>query len=134
MTNIEKFWDDFLKKRLCDKGGFGVYKYTNAPEPCDRIQCKQCIFKGGAEPCGVSRSRWLDSEFEEYVNWANVSKDTKVLFKNLENDTWEKGYFDSYESYEDTIFIFADGRTSYTAKNSTAYDPTYVKLYKEGDE
>lgn len=134
MNNAEKFWDDFLKKRLCDKGAFGVYKYTNAPEPCDRLQCKQCIFKGGADPCGVLRSRWLDSEFEEYVNWSTVSKDTKVLFKNLENDTWEKGYFDSYDAYEDTIFIFADGRTSYTAKNSIAYDPKYVKLYKEEDE
>lgn len=134
MNNVEKFWDDFLKEQLCEEGGFGVCKNKNVPMACDELQCNCCIFGRSAEECRVSRSRWLDSEFKEYVNWKTVLQDTKVLFKNLENDTWEKGYFDEYNEYKDTIFIFADGRTSYTAKNSIAYDPKYVKLYKEEDE
>lgn len=132
MNNAEKFWDDFLKKRLCEEGGFGVYK--NAPVTCDKLSCTRCIFGRRKEGCQEGRLRWLDSEFKEYVNWETVLQDTKVLFKKLENDTWEKGYFDEYNKYKDTIFIFADGRSSYTAKNSIAYDPKYVKLYKEEDE
>nr|DAG65371.1 MAG TPA: hypothetical protein [Caudoviricetes sp.] len=134
MNNVEKFWDDFLKERLCEEGGFGVCKNKNVPMACVELQCNCCIFGRGAEECRVGRSRWLDSEFKEYVNWETVLRDTKVFFKDLENDTWEKGYFAEYDKYEDTIFIFADGRTSYTAKNSIAYDPKYVKLYKEEDE
>lgn len=134
MNNAEKFWDTFLKKRLCEEGGFGVCEYKNAPMPCDELYCNRCIFGRATGECQVGRSRWLDSEFKEYVNWETVLRDTKVLFKDLENDTWEKGYFDEYNKYKDTIFIFADGRTSYTAKNSIAYDPKYVKLYKEEDE
>ena len=135
MTNLEKFWDSFLKNRLCKKGYFGVDKVTHEPINCDTTGCiSRCLFGCSHKDCSQSRIEWLYQEFNDNINWANIRQDTKVLFKNLENDTWEKGYFDNYEAYEDTIFIFADGRTSYTAKNSIAYDPKYVKLYKEEDE
>ena len=70
--------------------------------------------------------------FKEIVDWDKVPVDTKVLVK-LEGKRWTKGYFAKYEN--NTIYIFSDGRSSFTKTEFTYLEGYKVgKLYKEGGD
>lgn len=106
---------------------------------CSGINCINCPL--GINGCGgcteielnnLDKALSIVMEYEPKVDWSKVKVDTKVLVSD-NKEQWYKGYFAKYDG--EYIYIYIDGRTSFTAKdisrNAIAY--RYAKLYK-GDE
>ena len=67
------------------------------------------------------------SEEEPEVDWSKVAVDTPILVRNGDNEEWNKRYFARYEN--ETIYVWSDGRTSWSAyDNSDVTSWEYVKL------
>lgn len=86
--------------------------------------------------CAVLTALWLDEEYTEpEVNWSKVTVDTPILVKDFENEEWRDRYFARYEN--ETIYVWCDGRTSWSAYDNSDVDSwEYVKLaeQEESDE
>lgn len=68
-------------------------------------------------------------EFEEYVDWSQVSVDTKILVRHSESDEWIKRYFAKYENGK--VYAWANGSTSYSSLGETdCVHWVYAELYK----
>jgi hypothetical protein len=73
-------------------------------------------------------SQVIRMEFEEVIDWSKVPVDTKVLVSN-NGRNWFKKYF---AKYEDAIYCFAGGATSFSVDNATdVLCWRYGKLYQE---
>lgn len=106
---------------------------------CEGIECANCpLLFDGIASCHELEMTHTDfvlervMEYEPKVDWSKVEVDTKVLVSD-NKEQWYKGYFAKYDG--EYIYIYIDGRTSFTAKdisrNAIAY--RYAKLYK-GDK
>lgn len=66
--------------------------------------------------------------FKEIVDWSKVPVDTKVLVSDNGED-WARRYFAEYVNGE--VYVFTDGRTSFTIEDDDIISWKYVKLYEE---
>lgn len=87
---------------------------------------------------GYGISELAEMNFEEIINdidWSKVPVDTKILVSDNRED-WFKKYFAKYEKGKIyTIYTWANGRTSFTAKyDNDVISWKYARLYKEGEE
>ena len=80
------------------------------------------------EQCRMLQLLWLDEEYTEpEVDWSKVEVDTPILVKDFENEEWRDRYFARYEN--ETIYVWGDGRTSWSAYDNSDVDSwEYVKL------
>ena len=71
---------------------------------------------------------------EEYkepeTDWSKVAVDTPILVRDFESEEWRGRYFTRYEN--ETIYVWCDGRTSWSAyDNSDVTNWTYTKLAEQ---
>lgn len=126
MKNYEKYKD---KVNNCD----GEYFCHDFVKP---IILKADVCDGRCPRCRLIQAIWLMEEYEEpEVDWSKVEVDTPILVKDFENEEWRDRYFARYEN--ETIYVWCDGRTSWSAyDNSDVTSWKYVKLAEreESDE
>lgn len=67
-------------------------------------------------------------DFKEIVDWSKVPVDTKVLVSD-NGEYWARRYFAEYVNGE--VYVFTDGRTSFTIEDDAIISWKYVKLYEE---
>lgn len=115
MLNKEKYMDE-LMKYACEGSRFAVLKYSGDFEKCANVACVMCIFDGNSDCCSKARMRWIEQEYEPYIDWSKVPVDTPILVKNTENDDWTNRYFAEYKN--ETVFAWYDGATSWSSRNN----------------
>lgn len=67
-------------------------------------------------------------DFKEIVDWSKVPVDTKVLVSD-NGEYWARRYFAEYVNGE--VYVFTDGRTSFTIEDDAIISWKYTKLYEE---
>ena len=60
--------------------------------------------------------RWIEQEYEPYIDWTKVPVDTPILVKNTEDDDWTNRYFAEYKN--ETVFAWYEGATSWSSRNN----------------
>lgn len=124
MTNLEKyaeeiknykgdtFCNDFIKPIILKKGN------------CE-VDCLRCR---------LLQLTWANEEYTEpEVDWSKVEVDTPILVRDHEQQSWRRNYFAKFE--DGIVYTWANGRTSWTAKNSEdIYNWNYAKLAEGEDE
>ena len=101
------------------KNGFGTdeFEFYREERPLSRI---------------YFASQVIRMEFEEFIDWAKVPVDTKVLVSN-DGKEWSRRHFAEYK--DGKVYCFNSGVTSFTVKESyflnekASWD--YAKLYQE---
>ena len=126
MKNYEKYKD---KVNNCDGENF-CHDFVRP------IILKTDKCGGWCTRCNFIQAMWLMEEYKEpEVDWSKVEVDTPILVKDFENEEWRDRYFARYEN--ETIYVWGDGRTSWSAyDNSDVASWEYVKLaeQEESDE
>ena len=126
MLNKEKYAKD-LEEILVIGGVLAFDKKRNEVCTCRNISCSICGFYTGAD-CADSRKEWLNSEYDEPVDWSKVPVDTPILVRNNENQNWNKRYFAEYDN--GIVRTWTGGRTSWSAGGgSLAWN--YAKLAED---
>lgn len=67
-------------------------------------------------------------DFKEIVDWSKIPVDTKVLVSD-NGEYWVRRYFAEYVNGE--VYVFTDGRTSFTIEGEDIISWKYTKLYEE---
>ena len=114
MLNKEKYMDE-LMKYACEGSRFAVMKYSGDFEKCANVACMMCIFDGNSDCCSKARMRWIEQEYEPYIDWTKVPVDTPILVRNNESKDWTRGHFAKYIEEVDKVCTWGLGRTSWTA-------------------
>lgn len=124
MTNFEKYKDILLnmKRPFALEHGKPVECFIASLSCADCDLCKSKPF------CSAARIKWLYKDAEE-IDWATLPVDTKILVSN--GGDWYKRYFAAYEN--DRVYVFTNGRSSFTADKNDFASWKYAKLY-EGEE
>ena len=85
---------------------------------------KSCV-DTSCEMCNWLTTLWLLEDYEEpETDWSDVEVDTPILVKDYEDEEWKQMHF--AERIIDTIYVWEDGKTSWTAKNTCPCN--YAKL------
>ena len=118
MKNYEKYKD---KVNNCD-GEYFCHDFVKS------IILKADECDGRCARCRLIQAIWLMEEYEEPgVDWSKVEVDTPILVKDFKNEEWRDRYFARYEN--ETIYVWGDGRTSWSAYGNSDVDSwEYVKL------
>ena len=88
----------------------------------DSVGNLRCVNMSKIEE-NLALNRILELEFEEVVDWSEITVDTRVLVSN-DNKRWEKAYFKEHK--DGVFYCFSDGRTSWTSIFNKGYK--YCKL------
>lgn len=120
MKNREKYAEE-----IKNYNGESFCKDFIQPVVLNRDNCKSLTSCGR---CAMLTALWLDEEYTEpEVDWSKVEVDTPILVKDFENEEWRDRYFARYEN--ETIYVWGDGRTSWSAYDNSDVDSwEYVKL------
>lgn len=119
--NVGKFYVDDIqgsKWEVRQEGNQDVY---------DLYDGYGCIISYHSLPI----SQLAEMNFEETIDWSKVPVDTKILVSD-NGETWFKRYFDKYKNGK--IYAWADGRTSFSARNNDVTGWKYAKLYKGNEQ
>ena len=120
MTNYEKYKND-IEKFTCLGINFGFNKKTKEINSCYNTDCENCIFSG---KCIENKMKWAYSEYIEHeIDWSNMPVDTAIWVSD-DNMNWMVRHFAEYE--DNTIYAWADGKTSYTTYTMDSW--AYAKL------
>ena len=79
--------------------------------------------------------KWEDVEpFKiPYTNWKEVPVDTPVLYTSSNGKSYVM-HFCRYDEESDRVFIYADGRTSFTGRGTMGACPERVSIYEQGEK
>ena len=97
-----------------------VNKDTYVPMTCSKDMCEHCINHKENGRCDKEKTAiltWMKEEYidpAERIDWAKIAIDTPILVRNKEDELWQRGHFAGL-SNEDGVFVFPDGKTSFTA-------------------
>ena len=128
MKNYEKYADEIREYNgdsICtDFIEPYILKSINAK--CTNTSCVKCH---------LYRTIWLLEDYEEpkepEVDWSKVEVDTPILVRTVEGAEWFKRHFAKYEGSR--VFVWNNGKTSWTAHDELMTDWNYAKL-AEGEE
>ena len=126
MKNYEKYADE-IKKYEVSRGGYFcdefIMPHILKKDSCAGINC---------EHCHILQTIWLLEDYEEpEVDWSKVEVDTPILVRTVEGAEWFKRHFAKYEGGR--VFVWNNGKTSWTAHDELMTDWNYAKL-AEGEE
>ncbi len=123
MTNYEHYKSEIEK--IARLGWTVGVDKDGKPHACNEMYCNDCITERG--DCYQTISKWADSEYiEQEVDWIKIPVDTPILVSD-DKVRWRKRYFAEYTDKK--IYVFADGRTSWTAcSNNDTHIWKYAKL------
>ena len=120
-----------------DKNG-AIYAYASKPNR----QEKGWLFDGAYNAdkfkdislvsCIFTDIEWTDEEpFRiPYINWKEVPVDTPVVYTNGDGMKYAR-HFCKYDETNDRVVLYAEGRTSFTAKGIIETCPEKVSIYGE---
>ena len=97
-----------------------VNKDTYVPMTCSKDMCEHCINHKENGRCDKEKTAiltWMKEEYidpAERIDWAKIAIDTPILVRDKEDELWQRGHFAGL-SNEDGVFVFPDGKTSFTA-------------------
>lgn len=97
-----------------------VNKDTYAPMTCSKDMCEHCINHKENGRCDKEKTAiltWMKEEYidpAERIDWDKIAIDTPILVRNKEDEIWQRGHFAGL-SNERGVFIFPNGKTSFTA-------------------
>ena len=130
MKNKELFADILIDIALSG-AKVTIDKHTNAPVPCGKISCKNCLFGKG---CCVINEEKLKSWGEEDATsfWENVEIDTPILVRRKGDSEWLRRHFAYYS--QGKIYAFNNGLTSFTSKCSPPSSWDEAKIFVKGME
>ena len=82
--------------------------------------------------CIFTDIEWTDEEpFKiTYTNWKKVPVDTTVVYTNGDGMKYAR-HFCKYDETNDRVVLYAEGRTSFTAKGIIETCPEKVSIYGE---
>ena len=123
MKNYEKYADEIREYNgdsICtDFIEPYILKSINAK--CTNTSCVKCH---------LYRTIWLLEDYEEpkepEVDWSKVEVDTPILVRTVEGAEWFKRHFAKYEGGR--VFVWNNGKTSWTAHDELMTDWNYAKL------
>ena len=129
MKNYEKYADEIREyngDNLCtDFIEPYILKSINAK--CTNTSCVKCH---------LYRTIWLLEDYEEpkepEVDWSKVEVDTPILVRTVEGAEWFKRHFAKYEGGR--VFVWNNGKTSWTAHDELMTDWNYAKLAESEEE
>ena len=123
MKNREKYAEKIKEcKSSCFCLDF-IKPYILKSNNCNGMTCDQCR---------MLQMLWLEEECMEEVDWSKVAVDTPILVKDFEYEEWRDRYFARYEN--ETIYVWGDGRTSWSAYDNSDVDSWKYARLAEGDE
>lgn len=136
MTNREHYREQIID--ICSKGKRPIVD-SGRLASCSRHDCSGCHnwyksqnFFGTGFSCRAQENftKWLEEEYEPKVDWSRVPVDTPILVKNdRSSDKWLKRHF-AY-CYDNEVYAWKNGMTSYTSQKVPASVWQYAKLYKK---
>ena len=129
MKNYEKYADEIREYNgdsICtDFIEPYILKSINAK--CTNTSCVKCH---------LYRTIWLLEDYEEpkepEVDWSKVEVDTPILVRTVEGAEWFKRHFAKYEGGR--VFVWNNGKTSWTAHDELMTDWNYAKLAESEEE
>lgn len=127
MKNREKFKDELLKR--CTYGDFDTFFDKYILPTYHRCTYSNTTF----DKIMILTMLWLDEEYqapeEEYqepeVDWSKVEVDTPILV-STDGQTWYHRYFAEY--YDEIVYAFQEGTTSWTNTSNVNTGWEYAKL------
>lgn len=119
MLNKDKYKDAILDLAF---HGQRIAVVNGEPKGCIVTACSECDLNG--EDCNKARLDWVNSEYEEKVNWTKVKKDTPILVRNCQADCWNRRYFAEFK--DNHVYVYNDGCTSWSASSKGWW--VYAKL------
>lgn len=131
MTNREKFKEKIINIALSDGDGFSLLKNTGDIKHCQTTDCPNCCFND-AMNCFDRRKKWLDDEYESYIDWSNVKVDTPILVKTKEGENWKRRYFAAYKDGQ--VYAWDSGATSWSVTNKLSWGYKYAKLIDKPED
>lgn len=136
MTNREKYREQIID--ICARSERPILN-ADRLTGCSSRDCKGCpnwyrsqSFFGTGFSCKAQEDfgKWLEEECEPEVDWSRVPVDTPILVKDdRSSDEWVKRHFAYY--YDDEVYAWTNGMTSYTSQKEPASVWQYAKLYKK---
>lgn len=131
MKNKEKF-ADILLDLLVENERVAIGKETGKPCACCNSRCDNCLRK--TDGCTEKALReWLEEEYEEpKVDWSKVPVDAKVYVRDDERTVWKTRHFAKFK--ENKVYVWSNGKTSFTTPNKSMINYNYAKLAEEGKE
>ena len=120
MKNYEKYADEIREYEGCSFCIDFVKPNILKSEDCD-VDCARCQ---------MLQMLWLMKEYEESkepeIDWSKVEVDTPILVRTVEGAEWFKRHFAKYE--DGRVFVWNNGKTSWTAHDELMTDWNYAKL------
>ena len=81
----------------------------------------------GTMECPFYKPKEFKDGVRKEVDWSKVEVDTPILVRDFASEEWRGRYFARYEN--ETIYVWCDGRTSWSAYDNSDVDSwEYVKL------
>ena len=125
MLNKEKYAKE-LEQILVNGDVLAVDKNHNKIISC--CDCSRCKFSTDVG-CEEKRREWLNSEYvEPEVDWSKVPVDTPILVRDSEDEKWYKKHF---AKYDNGIYAWQNGTTSWSADGSDSVPWNHAKLAKD---
>ena len=121
-----------------DKDGT-IYAFSSKPTRQGRAWSFDRAFDNGNKlkdislvSCIFTDIEWGDAEpFKiPYTNWKEVPVDTPVVYTNGDGMKYAR-HFCKYDETNDRVVLYAEGRTSFTAKGIIETCPEKVSIYGE---
>ena len=119
MQNQKYFEKEILNIAVTGQA-VAVHKERLEPMVCFKDVCNDCLNCGENGRCKKDKeaiTKWMNEEYidpAERIDWAKIAIDTPILVRDKEDELWQRGHFAGL-SNEDGVFVFPDGKTSFTA-------------------
>lgn len=123
MKNRERFKEQLAT--ACKQDAFSVF-FDQYIRPY--YQCRSWAERGVNDDhkLVILTTLWLDEEYQEpEVDWSKVEVDTPILV-STDGQTWYHRYFAEY--YDETVYAFQEGTTSWTNTSNVNTGWEYAKL------
>lgn len=132
MNNYEKYQESI--DPILQRGEhIALNKNTKAIVSCAKLDCEDCLFSRRYNwhyDCILNRTKWLVEEYTKpEVDWTKVQVDTPVLVSD-DGIKWFRRYF-AKVSKLDTIYVYCDGATSWSADGDSPVQYKYAELAEE---
>ena len=138
LRDLMKMGYKFIAK---DKDGT-IYAFSHRPIKQERVWSFNRAFDDGNKLKDISLVSCIFTDIEwtnvepfriPYTNWKEVPVDTPVIYTNGDGKNYIRHFY-KYDEENDRVFLYAEGRTSFTAKGIIETCPEKVIIYGEEEE
>ena len=124
MKNYEKYADELKEYKGINFCEDFILPHILKSKNCGDLSC---------DNCRMLQIVWMLEDYEEpEVDWSKVEVDTPILVRTVEGAEWFKRHFAKYE--DGRVFVWNNGKTSWTAHDELMTDWNYAKLAESEEE